>query len=708
MALAVGHLAGEHRDRAVGLEPGAGLLHGARSRHDPHRPHQARRHRRRLHHVGQPEPEQPSLGAGRRLLRTEAVDVEERERVVEGPSGVEALQLHPGDAHRREVVGVQQVALPHHERVEVELAGDHVEQAFAHPGLDLPRTPVGDVGRLVGRDDHRLDVEVLEPVGRREQGPDDRRVAGGRVADLGVGALVEHQPEPDAEQPPVGVDRRLHVDALLAGLAADHEVLGAVLDPLHRPAEQQRGAGHGDVLARQPALLAEGPADVAAPHPHRVGGDPQGGRQVEAQGVGRLVARVDVELPGAGIVLGEHAPALHRDVGVAVLVEPGPHHPVGRGEGGVGVAVAMGRAVHHVGPELGEDRLGGAGQDVVHVAHSGQRVVVDLDRLGAVLGQRPGVGQHDGHRVAHQPHGVARQCRERREPQVGRSDRRQIGGHDGEVVGGDDGVHARHLHGGRDVDAGDAGMGERAAHEGGVQQARPLEVVDVATPPGEDAGVLDPLDADAGEAGDHQPSPSYSVSAAVGGGQAQLRGPHDAVDDALVARAAAEVARQRLPDRGLVGIGVVLQERGGGDQHPRRAEAALEGVPLEAALLHRVEAVAVGQPLDRRDGAAVGLHRQGEARPHRLPVEQDRARPAHPVLAAQVRAGQPEVVAEQLGERATDLASGPPLLAVHLQHHLDLGDGRRRGHAAPLPDPAARAAAVTRARRASVAATRRR
>ena len=50
-------------------------------------------------------------------------------------------------------------------------------------------------------------------------------------------------------------------------------------------------------------------------------------------------------------------------------------------------------------------------------------------------------------------------------------------------------------------------------------------------------------------------------------------------------------------------------------------------------------------PLDRGDAVAVGLRGENEAGPDRLAVEQDGAAPADPVLAAEMRAGQVQLVA---------------------------------------------------------------
>src|SRR5215203_191500 len=67
-----------------------------------------------------------------------------------------------------------------------------------------------------------------------------------------------------------------------------------------------------------------------------------------------------------------------------------------------------------------------------------------------------------------------------------------------------------------------------------------------------------------------------------------LGGPANRADDVLVTRAAADRSGDRGPDLLLGGVGVLVQEGARGHQHPRRAEAALEGVALVEALLDRV------------------------------------------------------------------------------------------------------------------------
>src|SRR3989441_4316931 len=124
----------------------------------------------------------------------------------------------------------------------------------------------------------------------------------------------------------------------------------------------------------------------------------------------------------------------------------------------------------------------------------------------------------------------------------------------------------------------------------------------------------------------------------------------DRLDDVHVASAAAEVAGDRLPYLELARVRVRRDERGRRHHHSRRAEAALETVLLVEAFLHRVQLAILLETLDRRHGGLVGLHREEGARLHRPPVEQHGARTAVRGVAADVRAGHPEVLAEEVHE----------------------------------------------------------
>src|SRR4051795_1006935 len=77
--------------------------------------------------------------------------------------------------------------------------------------------------------------------------------------------------------------------------------------------------------------------------------------------------------------------------------------------------------------------------------------------------------------------------------------------------------------------------------------------------------------------------------------------PLDGGDDVLVARAAADRARDRGADLLIGRMWVLVQKRARRHQHPGRAEAALKRVLLVEALLDRIELTVRLERLHRPD-----------------------------------------------------------------------------------------------------------
>src|SRR3989449_6999991 len=150
------------------------------------------------------------------------------------------------------------------------------------------------------------------------------------------------------------------------------------------------------------------------------------------------------------------------------------------------------------------------------------------------------------------------------------------------------------------------------------------------------------------------------------------------LDDVDVARAATEVPGDRLADFLLGWIRRFFQE--GGDRHeePGGAEPTLQPVRVPERFLNRVQSFSVAQPLDGHQGVPVGLHPQQQAGAHRLTVQKNGAGPADAVLAPQVGAGQPEVFAEHVGQRAAHGDRDGVALAVHVERDGLLGDRLQR------------------------------
>ena len=120
--------------------------------------------------------------------------------------------------------------------------------------------------------------------------------------------------------------------------------------------------------------------------------------------------------------------------------------------------------------------------------------------------------------------------------------------------------------------------------------------------------------------------------------------------------------------------------------------------------------MSAAEQLDGLDAAAVGLNRERAAGAGREPVKQDGAGAAHAVFTSDMRAGQADLVADEVGQKKPRLDPPPERPAV--DGHVDL----RRVHcllvAVSVNSPStawpARAQAVRSMRRVRVAATSRR
>src|SRR4051812_34383149 len=165
--------------------------------------------------------------------------------------------------------------------------------------------------------------------------------------------------------------------------------------------------------------------------------------------------------------------------------------------------------------------------------------------------------------------------------------------------------------------------------------------------------------------------------------------PADRRDDVLVARATADLTGDRDTDLLVGRVRIGVEQRAGGEHHARRAEAALQAVLLHEALLHRIEHAALLHALDGAHLVPVGHRGEHGARLHRLAVEEDDAGAAVGRVAAPVRAGQLELVAQHVHEQHPRLDVGGTRLAV--DDDVDL-------HRSPPQLASARSAARRRAR----------
>ena len=327
---------------------------------------------------------------------------------------------------------------------------------------------------------------------------------------------------------------------------------------------------------------------------------------------------------GGAVALGDHVPgALQSRLGVPA------HHVAGLAQ--VAARVELGRALRHGLPDI---------------AHRLQGLVVDFDQLLGLLQHGLALGHHQADGVPHAAGAVP------------------LGDHHvpvlldvahlvvGHVLGGEHRQHAGQGQGPGRVDVQHPGAGVLGAHGGGVDHALQLHVVHVLPA----AQHLVPH-VHAERALAHAvPVPLLqggvrgSVAPQDGGGQG------DALDDLLVAGAAADIAPDCLADLGLGGVGRLVDQGRTRHHHARDAEAALHGP-------HRAEGVDEGlllplrQALDGDDGLAHGPLGGQHAGLDRLVVHQDGAGAAGPLAAPVLDGGKVQVV-PQVAQQGLFLLGG--------------------------------------------------
>src|SRR5690348_6355386 len=159
----------------------------------------------------------------------------------------------------------------------------------------------------------------------------------------------------------------------------------------------------------------------------------------------------------------------------------------------------------------------------------------------------------------------------------------------------------------------------------------------------------------------------------------------DSRDDVLIAGAAAEISGNRIADFLFAWAGIFAKERGGGQDHARRAIAALQAVLLPESLLHGMKAAAAaillaggGEAFDGGDVRASGLSGEHGAGLHGLAVEEDGAGAAKARLAADVRAREAQCVAQIVNEQQARLDFVLMFLTIHAEPNLDGHSASRR------------------------------
>ena len=290
----------------------------------------------------------------------------------------------------------------------------------------------------------------------------------------------------------VALRAELHVIDLVAPVVARGHVLGAGLDPLHRPSEPLRERQHQRLLAVGLELRAEAAAHVGGHHAQLVLGDAEHAGEHEARDVRDLGRGPQREVVAAS--LGHRAARLDGRARGAVVHEAVLHRDLRLGEAGVDVAASHRPLVRLVGAELLPDERRAVLERRLRVHHSGLRVVLHDHVLGGVHRDVPGRGHNHRHGIAHVLHLTALErpvlgrldLDARRRPDHGERTREVVG----HVLAREHGHHAAALLRGGRVDRGDRGVRLGRAHHHEVQHAGEVDVLGVVAPARDHPGVL--------------------------------------------------------------------------------------------------------------------------------------------------------------------------------------------------------------------------
>src|SRR4029453_1407642 len=116
-----------------------------------------------------------------------------------------------------------------------------------------------------------------------------------------------------------------------------------------------------------------------------------------------------------------------------------------------------------------------------------------------------------------------------------------------------------------------------------------------------------------------------------------------------------QIAGQHVTDLLVARQRVLLQSIGTGCQHSRRAEPALQPVMLAERLLQWAQRIDRTHAFDGVDPRAIRMHSERQARPNAVTVDKDGPPTPHPMLTADMGAGEAERVAEKVRQQQPGL-----------------------------------------------------
>ena len=283
-------------------------------------------------------------------------------------------------------------------RIEAEVVRHDVQQPLAEEiRLEPPRRAQGADRRLAGDEGLHRQCDVADAIGTGQELRGLRRHDPAVSADIRT-HVRENMPA-HGENRAVAFARDLNLAIDLARVVGRNQMLPAILDPFHRPADETRRERDQEFLGIELTLDAEAAADVDLDHVDIGLGHPEHRRQrpaVEEQHFGRAEHRQPFL---GGIPFGDLAARLQRQAGQPMTPECLLAGVFGLGEGRVGVAKF--RLIAHraiTARTFKQQRFVGCRR--MPIRQCRKPLDIEFDRLERVLGQRLGLRHHYRDRLA--------------------------------------------------------------------------------------------------------------------------------------------------------------------------------------------------------------------------------------------------------------------------------------------------------------------
>ena len=184
------------------------------------------------------------------------------QRHLQGRLVIAAVVLQRDRRLVREGVGRDEIAAAQFGRVDAELVGGEIDDAFQQEGRLRPAGAAIGVDRH-GMGEHRLglDIDRRGRIGAGEQGPVEIGRDAGREGRQ-IGAHIGDRRHLEREELGVAVERQLDMGDVVAAMRVRHEAFRALGGPFDRPPDLAGGPGDDRLLGVMVDLRAEAAADI--------------------------------------------------------------------------------------------------------------------------------------------------------------------------------------------------------------------------------------------------------------------------------------------------------------------------------------------------------------------------------------------------------------------------------------------------------------